>query len=453
LVEYPIYDQVQVTFEAWSEDELKPNTCLVIFRPSVARIVQQVREEKRYSVRMIMNVSELVTDMYTFAAGAQDDGWFHDIAITLRLDIQFVQRKGGGWRHNDLSRATGAPAAAGNPSGYVWEFDQTQHIVYRGGDTHIHELWNRAGKPWGHVDLNNLTGAPSVASDPTGYSWEKDETQHIVYRGNDNHIHELWFRKGADWAHADLSRQTDAVAAVGKPVGYVWESDQSQHVIYLGADNHVHELWNKPGTGWNHSDLSRATDAPAAADAPIGYAWESDSTQHVIYRGADNHIHELWNRVGSGWRHSDLSRATNAPSAAGTPTGYAWEGDGTQHVMYRGTDGHIHELWVRQGIGWQHVDLSQRTSAPSAASSPVGYVWEGDGTQHVMYRGTDGHIHELWYRSDIGWNHSDLTALTSSPAAIGDIAGYAWEGNGSEHVMYCANDKHIHELWYTNYPY
>jgi hypothetical protein len=37
-------------------------------------------------------------------------------------------------------RITGAPGAAGDPTGYTWNVDSTQHVVYRGGDGHIHEL-------------------------------------------------------------------------------------------------------------------------------------------------------------------------------------------------------------------------------------------------------------------------------------------------------------------------
>jgi hypothetical protein len=64
----------------------------------------------------------------------------------------------------------------------------------------------------------------------------------------------------------------------------------------------------------------------------------------VVYRGTDNHIHELsWDS--NGWHHDDLSVAAPAPDAAGDPTGYMFNALGTQHVVYRGTDNHIHELW------------------------------------------------------------------------------------------------------------
>jgi hypothetical protein len=66
-----------------------------------------------------------------------------------------------------------------------------------------------------------------------------------------------------------------------------------------------------------------------------------------------------------------------------------------QHVVFQGTDGHIHELrWSSDPTPqWHDKDLSEKTGAPSAFSDPMGYVFAN--LQHVVFRGADGHIHEL----------------------------------------------------------
>jgi hypothetical protein len=45
----------------------------------------------------------------------------------------------GQWRHNDLTVAAGAPNAAGDPAVYA-SLDGKFHVVYRGLDQHIHDL-------------------------------------------------------------------------------------------------------------------------------------------------------------------------------------------------------------------------------------------------------------------------------------------------------------------------
>jgi hypothetical protein len=50
-----------------------------------------------------------------------------------------------GWHHDDLSGATGAPAAQDGfncaPAAYLFDAQRTQHFVYVGVDRHIYDLW------------------------------------------------------------------------------------------------------------------------------------------------------------------------------------------------------------------------------------------------------------------------------------------------------------------------
>jgi hypothetical protein len=76
--------------------------------------------------------------------------------------------------------------------------------------------------------------------------------------------------------------------------------------------------------------------------------------------------------------------------AAGDPMGYV--GGGAARVVYRGTDNHVHELALTDQ--WYHFDMTGVPGAVPAAGDPMGYVDAG-GTARVVYRGTDNHVHEL----------------------------------------------------------
>ena len=55
---------------------------------------------------------------------------------------------------------------------------------------------------------------------------------------------------------------------------------------------------------------------------------------------------------------------------------FAWEGDKTQHVVYVGSDGNVHELWFRKGgmnPQWQYGGaLNVKSNAPTATGTPSG---------------------------------------------------------------------------------
>ena len=55
----------------------------------------------------------------------------------------------------------------------------------------------------------------------------------------------------------------------------------------------------------------------------------------------------------------------------------------------------VHELWWTTGdVDVVHRDLTGPSGFPRAAGDPAAYV-TADGTQHVIYRGGDGNVHEL----------------------------------------------------------
>ena len=266
------------------------------------------------------------------------------------------------------------------------------------------------------------------------------------------------------WHHGDLTAAAGGVAPAGPPVAYAFNGNHTQHVVYRGTDNHIHELhWSEHG-GWHHLDLTTATlgvRGTLAAGDPVAYAFESNHTMHVVYRGVDNHIYELHWTAARGWWNGDLTAASGAPTvdASGDPAAYAFDSNHTMHVVYRGTDGHIHELhWEGGGGGrWHHGNLTAAAGATRAlpAGPPAAYAFDSNGSQHVVYRGADGHIHELHWSRGGGWHHNNLTATAAgTPAATpaGDPAAYAFDSNHSQHVIYRGADGHIHELHWGAAP-
>ena len=73
-------------------------------------------------------------------------------------------------------------------------------------------------------------------------------------------------------------------------------TDNSQHVNYLDAAGHVHELYIHPGAaGWVDNDLTQFTGGtPAVAGSALDGYWGSDNSQHVNYLDAAGHVHELY---------------------------------------------------------------------------------------------------------------------------------------------------------------
>ena len=363
------------------------------------------------------------------------------------------------WLFNDVTTlAPGAPLAsplAFGPASYEFLKDNgSYHVIFQGfiegqgGDGRIHELWWDNGG-WHHNDLTNAAGAPlaNQFSDLAAYT-RKNTEQHVCYMGADNHIHELWWNGG--WGHTDLTNNTGgAPLALNGPVGYA--NDDSQQVVYRDVGSHVH-LLRYHGNSWQHHEDLTADHggAPVLDSLRTGYFFDVQGTQHVVYQGSDNHVYELFGDSSGAWQPcSDLTVNWHAPKAKSAPIGYAFEATATQHVFYLGADdNHIYELLWDNNV-WHPNDLTLRTGAPQAspAGPATGYVFVSQRTQHVFCKGTDNHIYELLW-DDNGWHpYNDLTVVTGAPLAASDPSGNVFTvGQDTQHVVYTSQDHHIIEL-------
>ena len=97
-------------------------------------------------------------------------------------------------------------------------------------------------------------------------------------------------------------------------------------------------------------------------------------------------------------------------------------------------------------MGWTARNLTQRYGAPAAAGRPTAYLLATDGTRHVVYREAGpgllptGHLIELYCGSDDVWHPKDITDEASAAPATSDPSGYAFDAEGSQHVVYLSGD-------------
>ena len=241
-----------------------------------------------------------------------------------------------------------------------------------------------------------------------------DDSKHVFFIGTDNHVHELFIARGGRWADNDLTTLAGVGAKPPTPTSALTSyrlSDDSQHVFFIGTDNHVHELFIDGGS-WADNDLTALAGAvpPTPTSALTGYPL-SDDSQHVFFIGTDNHVHELFIAGGS-WADNDLTALAGAvpPTPTSALTGYPLSDD-SQHVFFIGTDNHVHELDIA-GAGWADNDLTTLAGAvpPTPTSALTGYRLSNN-SKHVFFIGTDNHVHELFI-AGAGWVDNDLTALT-----------------------------------------
>ena len=158
------------------------------------------------------------------------------------------------------------------------------------------------------------------------------------------------------------------------------------------------------GPTWGDNDLTAVTSAPAAAAGSALTSWADAHYEHVIFISADQHVHELYYPLAGGnWGNNDLTAVTSAPAAAAGSALTSWAGTAYQHVIFLSGEGvatagqHVYELYYPlAGGNWGIKDLTAVIGTPAAVAGSALTSWANPGFQHVIFVSANQHVHELY---------------------------------------------------------
>ncbi len=225
------------------------------------------------------------------------------------------------WTATDLTTLVqGPPARIGSALAVTTVVNGEPQVYYFSTDAGVQEL-SRSGAGWRHLDITAASGGAQAANDSALSALAVAGAARVYYVANamgNQHIHELaWVDES--WHDSDL---TAAVAgapdATGDALHALTVGTQEDPRVYYMAEGYyeweIHELaWN--GSGWSHKNL---TIDGYASEALIGSPLFALTVKHdprVYFQVSTmdgNHIHELaW--MDSSWQASDVSERAGGP--------------------------------------------------------------------------------------------------------------------------------------------
>ncbi|GLV60158.1 hypothetical protein KDH_69800 [Dictyobacter sp. S3.2.2.5] len=177
-----------------------------------------------------------------------------------------------------------------------------------------------------------------------------------------------------------------------------------------------------------------------------------DGSMQTVYLDTNSHVQQLSSKDGISWQQNDLTLATRAAVSNGKAlTTYSWNQADRQQIAFIDVLGHIHVLWSGADDHWQVLDVTQRAQAPLADGVIlVGYTALADGSQHIVYIDQQKHIQMLSSTDGLQWQTTDLTKSTDAPLSNGiALSAFSWSKDDSEHITYVDKSRHVQELYST----
>jgi hypothetical protein len=316
--------------------------------------------------------------------------------------------------NGDLERVSGTPfsqvmfmgssvADLAAPWGYLRD-DGEEAIVNVGSNRHVRESRAVGGGAGGTPSFGTRdysgppTNAPLAAPAPMNgpvpdaIPYRRADGQSaVVYRSESNHVIELLHQPvvpgGWIWTDLTLASNATVTANMGSPFPYA-RTDNYSTVVYIGSDQHIHELASTLGGPWSDGDLSAAAgDLVAPASDPSGIK-RSDQFNAVQYIGADNVMHQLSLLSGGFWSKWTLPAVSPIASLHGRPSAYV-KANGVNAIAYLSAGNQLHELTLGTG-GWSDAVLPVPAGV-TPKGQMFGHSWSTN-RNSITFRGLEGGI-------------------------------------------------------------
>jgi hypothetical protein len=368
------------------------------------------------------------------------------------------------WRHTTPSFGQVKVAADTSPTSWYTPTEKIQHIAYVGEDKQIHECFFRIGgeNRWEHSVPSAGQTPARRATSPTSWYTAVDNVQHIAYVGEDDMIHECFFRIGGEnrWEHNVPNAGQVRVFPGATPTSWYTTPENIQHIAYVGNDRLLHECFFRigPGDRWEHNVPSADALVPQAVEGSGPTSWYTtpENVQHIAYVDTGFSIRECFYFIGgeNRWLHGFPNQGAESVRPNTSPTSWYATPDNVQHVAYVDRDGLVHQCFFFIGGfgGWQH-EVTNAGEVPVARdTSPTSWYTTSENVQHIAYVGTDGQIHECFLLVRVGvphvWRHNVPSAGHEAAALDASPTSWYTPADNVQHVAYVGVGREIQECFF-----
>lgn len=204
----------------------------------------------------------------------------------------------GSLGYTDLTSASLAPVAAAGSKLTSYQVGSQLQWYFLAAYNHVdHILCTVGSSSCSWEDLTSQTGAPPAAAGSALTTFaDSNGGSHWAYLGTNQHLYEGYWT--GSFGSLDLTSAASAPLAAAGSALTSYQNGAQWQWYYLDPNGQMeHILCNSGGSGCVVAWITAATTAPgAAAGSPITSFFDSNGGQHWTYMGANQHIYDLfWN--------------------------------------------------------------------------------------------------------------------------------------------------------------
>ena len=314
-------------------------------------------------------------------------------AILILFIFVFSAYSYGTW--TGATRLTWTSATAYYPK--IMTASNYIHIVWCSNLPGVYSLYHK-----------NSTDAGNNWSGPNRLTWDTGNSMApSIATNSSNHVLLVWDNDKSEESQIYFKKSTNNGTNWSSLEQLTWTSGASWYPsIAVGANNHIHVVWQDDYTGNLELYYKCSTDNGATWSINPRITWNAGSSEHpVIATDSNNNLHLLWEEDGSGNYEIYYKNTSDNGTTWSTVTQLTWSSPGASWNPVVAVDSNdvIHIIYVKNSSG-QNTDIFHKKSTDGGInwSSPTQLTWTDASTlDPAICISPNNHIHVVWDDNNI----------------------------------------------------
>ena len=257
---------------------------------------------------------------------------------------------------------------------------------------------------------------------------------------------------GFDVSTSVYSQNFSVSAQEGYPTGIAFNTDGTKMFIIglNGVDVNEYTL----STGFNVSTASYSQNFSVASQdtTPTGLAFNANGTKMFVVGVASDSVHEYTLSAGFNVSTASFVRSFSVAAQDTTPIGIAFNTDGTKMFVVGLSGQDVNEYTLSTGFNVSTASFVDSFSVSAQDTAPRGIAFSTDGTKMFVVGATNDAVYE--YTLSTGFDVSTASFVDSFSVSAQDTAPYgiAFNTDGTKMFVVGENDDDVNEYVLGSYP-
>jgi photosystem II stability/assembly factor-like uncharacterized protein len=263
-----------------------------------------------------------------------------------------------------------------------------------------------------NIGVASFTDSFSISAQeafPSGIAFNNDGTKMFIVGSGGVDVNEYALSTGFDVSTASFTDSFSVSGQEAEPQDIAFNNDGTKMFIVGSSGDEVNEYALSTGFDVSTASFTDSFSVSSQEATPTGIAFNNDGTKMYIVGTTGDDVNEYALSTGFDVSTASFTQLFSVAAEEITPQGIAFNNDGTKMFILGSTGDDVNEYALATGFDVSTASFTQLFSVVAQDTSPTGIAFNNDGTKMFIVGATGDEVYEY-----------DIPDIMGEPTNTGD---------------------------------